>query len=317
MVPTILDTSEDRTSGQLVTTKLRFGTEDVFVPNFDEVWLVSARDIEAPVCGPCNFGDLKCSQLICGEFVNQDLSKLVTAHTRDLSKSTIIYVHGNRTDLDYAKSRSLQMYDNLFGHQNCERNCCQRQPLRFVIFAWKSESEISRLIPDFKLKTDRSLIVADAFTSLLNRFEDRNMLLLGYSLGAQIVLKGLEVPAGVETTPGQFRVGLIAPSLSPAYVDDGLSCLPFNAAVNTTRAFVNRNDRAIRVSNLILKTKVRRQPDPLEEVACLGQQLGGVNPISIVDVTAEVSRCHSIVKYTADSNLIQSQILKMIKSLPR
>ena len=54
--------------------------------------------------------------------------------------------HGVR-QADLTLDRAIQFYDNSL------RNC-DRPPLRFVVFAWKSEAEKARVIPDYKIKSN-------------------------------------------------------------------------------------------------------------------------------------------------------------------
>lgn len=298
---------------QFVVTKKKFGEHTVRVDQGDEIWLVSARDVQQPDCGPSNFHELKCSLLHGGEFVPTELSSLATAHQQEQAKSTIIYVHGNRTDLQYAKSRALQTYEILFQQRELMQGGC-RPPIRFVIFAWRSESELPRMAPDFKLKSERSYGLAPVFTHLLSQFGDRRMLLLGYSLGGQIALRGVPLPEADDTKPGRYEVALIAPSLTQAYIDCELPQMPYNATIAKTTVFVNRNDRAIRIARFLLRTKTRFEPSPLERIASCSQ-CTAVNPVEIVNITNEVSRCHSIIKYTSDSQLIRCGILEITQRL--
>lgn len=311
-LPPIIE-GQTASGDQFVVTKKKFGEHTVRVDQGDEIWLVSARDVQQPECGPCNFHQLKCSLLHGGEFIPTELSSLTTAHQLDQAKSTVIYVHGNRTDLQYAKSRALQTYEILFQQRELIQGGC-RPPIRLVIFAWRSESELPRMAPDFKRKSERSYDLAPVFSHLLSQFSDRRMLLLGYSLGGQIALRGVPLPEANDRKPGRYEVALIAPSLTQAYIDCELPQVPFNATIAKTTVFVNRNDRAIRIARFLLRTKTLFEPSPLERIASC-TQCTAVNPVEIVNITNEVSRCHSIIKYASDSQLIRCGILEITERL--
>ena len=293
--------------GQWVVTRRNVGTRNIYIAPEDDIWLVSARGDQAQGILTCTPG-LQFSQLQCGTFQPRQQRDLNACYLADQSKSTMIYVHGNRTDLEYAKSRALQMYENLFGKLSPEGCIKDRPPIRLVIFAWKAESEINRILPDFKLKSDRAYLVADSFRELLKKLPDQNPILLGYSLGAQIVLKGVQDSGLIEGRQGKYRIVLIAASLNPKFVESELPCLPAIPTIESTTIFLNRNDFAIKTSNRILNSN-NEHHDPLELVT---SSQDSPNKINMIDITRETSRCHSIVKYTDESTTIQAVVRDLV-----
>ncbi len=268
----------------------------------DEVWLVSARQAHL---NPCDLSTVVCSRLTNGEWVDDCLANLVAVHSTDKSKVTMMYVHGNRTDLKWAKSRGLQFYQNAM-------QTCARPPLRLVIFAWKSESELTRLIPDFKIKSDRSVDVGIALGRLLGQFGDRNMVLGGFSLGAQVVLQAVSDPDLQLNGYGQYRVAIFAPALNPSFVQSGLSQYPHNPIVERTEVFVNHDDRAVKVSQLIARKRTDSYVSTLSQLAATSGF--SFNVIHVNDITAEITNKHSIVKYS--SSLILKGKLSELLSAP-
>ena len=114
-----------RTNGP--NAKSRIGFRKVHVRAQDEIWLVSARNGEQ-----C---ELTSRKLVNGQWVAASMAELAQSHAMDKQKTSLVYVHGNRTDEVFARSRGLQFYENLFNGQMCSG------PIRFVIFAWHSERE--------------------------------------------------------------------------------------------------------------------------------------------------------------------------------
>ncbi len=139
----------------------------------DEVWLISARESHL---APCDLSLIKVEQLNCGRWMPSSLECLVDAHELDKTKSTLIYAHGNQTNLSWAKSRGLQFYSLAL-----EETACQRPPVRYVIFAWKSERE-QHCAKDFILKSQRSEQLGITMAQILAQFPDRRIVLVGFSL---------------------------------------------------------------------------------------------------------------------------------------
>ena len=134
---------------QSIRTQNGIGYRVVNVRAQDEIWLVSARQQKQCV--------LSFERLVDGRWVTASMAELTEAHAVDQQKSSLVYVHGNRTDDRYARSRGLQFYENVFNNQSCSG------PVRFVIFAWRSERERIRPSSDFNVKLQRSVEIWTCF----------------------------------------------------------------------------------------------------------------------------------------------------------
>ena len=281
--------------GQIVDTLQSCGrVKHVRIQPQDEVWLVNARESHL---APCDISLQRCSRLQNGQWIDAELAELVHQHREDKSKQTMIYVHGNRTELKWAKSRGLQFYENAM-----QLKC--RPPLRFVIYAWKTEAEIPRLLPDFRIKLDRSLVVGTAFGKFLGQFSDRKIVLGGFSLGAQVVLKAVADHGLHDGRAGKYRVAVFAPALNPNYTASELSHFANCPNVERTDVFKNREDRAVKISQLINR---KRSSSFVYTLSQLAQTYGqSNNRIRIVDITTEVTKKHSIVKYSKSPLLIRN-----------
>ena len=275
----------DRIGQWIETIDTRGRTRMIEVCSRDDVWLVSARDSH---CHPSDMSLLECSRLVNGCWQSEELANLTNDHAQDKAKVTMIYVHGNRTNLKWAKSRALQFYDNSL-------RSCERPPLRFVVFAWKSEAEKARIIQDYKIKSNRSVTVGKAFYELLDHFDDRKMLLGGFSLGAQVVLSAMseaELRTPSTTKAGQYQVAVIAPAINSDFSRASLAIYPQNSLVRHTDVFVSREDCAVKVSEAIN----RRTNSSGFNITDLVDYQGGAS-VSVHDITCEVNRRHSIDNY--------------------
>ncbi|MDE0934998.1 MAG: alpha/beta hydrolase [Mariniblastus sp.] len=275
---------EDGEGQWVETIDTRGRTRMIQVCPRDDVWLISARDSH---CRPCDASLLECSRLVNGCWQIEDLENLTNDHANDKTKVTMIYVHGNRTDLRWAKSRAMQFYDNSL-------RSCERPALRFIVFAWKSEAEKIRPIPDYKIKSNRSVTVGKAFYELLNHFEDRKMFLGGFSLGAQVVLSAMSEAEmqSAASKVGKYQVAFISPAINSEFSKASLAIYPQNSLVGHTDVFVSRDDCVVKVSEAI----TRRTNDSCFSIADLVGYQGG-DSISVHDITCEVTRHHSIDNY--------------------
>ena len=283
-----LELSTD-SSDQVVLTQARCRkNKPVCVSGSDEVWLVSARNSHL---APYDLSALEVSRLENSKWIKSDIDELVQRHTIDKTRVTMLYAHGNRTDLGWATSRGLQFYENSLLNTGVDR-----PPVRFVLFAWKSEAEQLRPLPDFDVKSARSVILGHTFGSLLSQFHDRDMVLCGFSLGAQVVLSGLANPE-LQYTPnvGRYKVALFAAALDSTHPRSDLTELPYNSIVEQTEVFVNRDDRAVKAAQWINRRRAPSCTTTLRQLAGLGFNVP--NRIHINDVTDQVSKRHSIVGY--------------------
>jgi len=290
---------------QTIRTRSGIGFRKVRVRAQDEIWLVSARDIDQ-----C---ELSFERLSDGKWLSASMAELIQSHSTDPQKASLIYVHGNRTDDAYARSRGLQFYENMFNGEVCSG------PMRFVIFAWQSEREKIGGIADFRIKLDRSVELGPTFAEFLNQFEDRQLILTGFSLGSQIILSALvdleaREAMDQEQKIGKYRVALITPALQPNDSLNSVASLPSNPVAAETVVFVNRKDSAIQAASIVAKATSQIPAVTLEQIA--GKyECGMVNSVTIEDITKNVSRCHSITKYSAHSVRLQAVVNQMANDI--
>ncbi len=286
---------------QTVRTRNGIGFRTVNILAEDEVWLVSARHQ--------NQRKLSVQRLVDGQWLNASTFELSDAHATDQQKTTVVYVHGNRTDDQYARSRGLQFYENVFNGQ------ARSGPVRFVIFAWKSERERIRPTADFNVKLDRAVELGPAFASFLAQFHDRRIVLTGFSLGGQVILSSLAQMQSQESLlgskEGRYQVALITPALKAEDSLNSVASLPQNSVAAKTVVFINQKDNAIRAAMLIAKATSRKAAVTLEQIAGQLGAVAEINPVVIEDMTLDVTSCHSVTKYSAKSLRLQMVVNEM------
>jgi len=305
--PDCIEESCSQESKSLCVIKNRWGCKETLsIRPGDEIWIVSARDY----CDCCDEETLKVKRLASGVWQPSSLDILANCHETNSSLTTLMYVHGNQTDYEYGMSRGVQFYHNFVS--------CQQDtgPLRVVLWLWKSEKELKRIYPDFRIKSKRAIQMGEPFKATLARFGDSRMALVGFSLGTQVIASaldsmeadrlhdcfGMDLSTSQGNSPsGQYRIALIAPALDPAYacsVADRTAC---STLVARTSVLNNRSDSTIKALRIVVR---RECPDKSVSLDRLleGQRLN-LGPVRTVDMTWEAGCRHSIVKYSRTPSL--------------
>ena len=127
------------------------------------------------------------------------------------------------------------------------------------------------------------------------------MLLVGFSLGTQVVGSGLLDPDLGCKPDGDYKVVFLAPALDTSFINNGLCRFANVPVVHQTSVFLNRDDRAVKAAKLIAR---RNAPSScstdFQQLAARGNSF---NQIRILDITCETSKKHSIVKYALSPTL--------------
>ena len=265
---------------------------DEFVRPGDQVWLLSTRHL--PHCGKipqCEF-DLKAEKLRGNTWVEENVVDLITNHQNDSTLITMVYVHGNRTDEEWSRGRGVEVYQRLRASQDCPS-------IRFIIWSWPSERLFGPW-KDFQVKADRSIAEGSYLATFLQQMQSTNPVgILGYSLGAQVVLSGLEEYAAFneddDGSKDQFNVALVAAATDCNWPT---VCNDVNAIYDRIGQLLvvhNDCDRALRAYRLACFGKVNPMGRcGMKGVAALhdnGQK------VTQLDVSGKVGGDHSIVEY--------------------
>ena len=164
------------------------------------------------------------------------------------SLPTVIYVHGNRNDWDWALRNGQTVYQSLV------RNLPAEQRFRFVIYAWPSD-QIHGPVKDARYKANVANQEAFRFGWMAGRIAPATQLgLIGFSLGGRIITGGLHLLAGGtwqgHTLPPAERPSTRAVLWAPAVHDHWL--LPNSAqglalrSLERLRLYYNSCDPVLR-----------------------------------------------------------------------
>ncbi len=259
----------------------------------DQVWRISAR---SSGCCRSKLEGLRVFELVDGRWTPRTLEDFVLVHQTDKTRKTLFYFHGNRTDAEWAISRGSQMYRELFYRSDRDT------PLRFVIWQWRSEPELKRPLVDFEVKSRRAVSLGPVVAKVLTKLGDRDLLLMGYSLGAQVVLSALYSPElSLPETPETYDLVLIAPVFDCHFSSCGCVSVPDSRPVGRGFVFKNRSDRVVQLAarNCCRQCGIRDG-----SVGTLVNRKGPLFlKLSELDVGAEIANRHSVVNYSSSCTI--------------
>ena len=264
----------------------------------DEVWRVCARSQTGQpadqVC-PTTF------QLRCGQWVEMTLESMIQSHLTDPGRKTVLYVHGNRTDSEWSIARASQMYEAIFGLQGCS----ERSPIRFVIWQWTAETELPNPLKDFKVKAHRSVAAGRVFGQIVEALKAEPMLIIGYSLGAQVITSGLTSSVdgfALENKPKSnvpcHELVFIAPVFDEGYWRE-LCTAPGWLPIGATTSFRNPHDPALK----LIANPTGRRGQFRNAFSWLSERPDLFGATRIVDLGSELRDKHAIVEYSSSPTL--------------
>ncbi|MCH2178290.1 MAG: hypothetical protein MK106_05740 [Mariniblastus sp.] len=253
----------------------------------NEVWFVSARSIKNQTK---DLSKLIVQKHTGGRWNASSLSELCQRRQESPKKKTVIYIHGNRTDQFWAKHRGQQVYKNLFS-----RRPPTHTALRFIIWSWKSD-KTKHGARDFNLKSQRAINLGTVFSETLNALGRNDPpLLIGYSLGCQIIAQAMLEQASLPERP-RYNMAFIAPVLNCHFSFTKPVATAASPPSQHTIMFVNRKDLAVRLAKQICSRQTCGNSRSFEDWVRSNQQpLGNVQ---WRDITSESDFRHSILKYS-------------------
>ncbi len=256
----------------------------------DQLWVISSRDV---VTGE-NCGQFRVGQYADGGYQASNLEALSAELALRPDIPTMVYVHGNFTDFGWALQRGCEVYNELFSGCGC------RKSVRFIVWSWKTEREAGP-VADFDAKVCRSVEEGSRLLSVMNDSGIQSPLVVGYSLGCQVILSALTQPENTNIQP--WRVAMMAPALDCDFAPT-LSQFPLTLdRVPAISVFTNGRDRALKYSRL--RCQLRNCPDePLDQYSVIPWlSLGGVEP-QVCEISPEVGRRHSISRYISSPTVL-------------
>jgi len=185
----------------------------------DELWVISTRHIPAgrsdyPGCGSAldlaSFADVDVAMYQAGCWMMSSPAQIVEAINADQTRDNILFIHGNRTDLDWANLRGVETYESLVLQSEAEVVACPTHgPVRWIIWAWPSDP-VHGPRADLAIKRRRAIGQGRYLREFIQLLRVDSLGVVAYSLGAQALVSALCAPE--ETAPQGSH---LAPPLSP------------------------------------------------------------------------------------------------------
>ena len=268
----------------------------------DQVWLVNSRELARHDC-PAE--SLKIYQACDQVWCRTDLTSFIHHQPDGVHRETVIFVHGHHTNLMYAQVRGWQAYQALVGGNRCA------PPVRFVIWAWPSDTEHQNHLQSLHKSDLHGFFLA----RLLFRLDPSDRVsLFGYSLGARVVLGALQLANGglvdghgiaecgqYQLSP--YRVTLVAPAIN-------CDCMATGNTHERACGLIDRLQLVYNSSDIVLKLyrlADRDHHQPALGILGITSSTQCSNAISIQQCNARqlLHKRHSIVYYWAQSSLVQ------------
>ena len=172
------------------------------------LWLVSTR--AAPHCGNLRgsankIGYWRLDDNSCWQSCDAEQFRA----TDDRCVPTVVFIHGNRTDADYAIEKAGYVYEVL-------RAEAGDRAFRFVIWSWPSDRAVRPARRDARLKADYSDAESYYLAEWLAAINpEAPVCLIGHSFGPRIITGALQILAGCEVAGRGLPETLVIKAASP------------------------------------------------------------------------------------------------------
>jgi len=253
----------------------------------DEIWLINTRGLNNCISDCTLAPQLPVSRWRAGEFEPASLPELLEHVTRTPEVRNVTYIHGNFTDYGWSIRRGMEVYSHCFGGD------CNRPPVRFIIWSWRSERE-TLLGRDYQIKSQRAVAEGCRLHSLVSQLGPRPPIVIGYSLGAQATLSALSQPVSADQQA--WEVTLIAAALDPHFCTTLRNNQQIANRLDRLVLFTNQADPALNCSLRITRRTIAN-PNPPSQYSIVPNLRGGRGTVEQFEVSPEVGHHHSISRY--------------------
>ena len=271
-----------------------------------QVWLLSTR--QAP-----RRGDLEAGDEHIKFWQRTDRRHWEPAARKDLIEQsdpavpTVVFIHGNRSDLNDAVREGLPVYH----HLRCR---AEGRPFRFVIWAWPADRVRGGVRTDARVKACYSDVQSYYLADWLGRLDpDGSVNLIGYSFGARIVsgalhllgggrVAGRSLPGETNRKHGPLRAVLVAAAMDADWLlpsrRNGLALSQVDRLLMTR----NARDPVLKLYRLM---NGRGGPAAMgyKGPACSGQLGPDREKLEVFSIANSVGRSHAWTSHLASAGL--------------
>ncbi len=225
----------------------------------DEIWLISTRQLcqSSSASAGSTFQQAKVALWADGCWQPSSSAQLLQEINTDQIRLNLLFLHGNRTDLQWANLRGVETYERII--LSPENECHSAEvapPIRWIIWAWNSDP-INGPRLDLAIKKQRAIDQGSYLAEFFQAVEQPSMGVFAYSLGAQALTSALRVHQTESVAPAappalvcggpQLDVVMVAAAVPTCWfqTEDAEMSLP--ACVARLTLINNAEDRALKV----------------------------------------------------------------------
>jgi hypothetical protein len=225
----------------------------------DEIWLISTRQLcqSSSASAGSTFQQAEVARWSDGCWQTSSSAQLLQEINADQIRSNLLFVHGNRTDLQWANLRGVETYERIIlSPENVCHGAEVAPPIRWIIWAWNSDP-INGPRLDLAVKKQRAIDQGSYLAEFFQAIEQPSMGVFAYSLGAQALTSALRVhriqstdhaaASAVVCGGPQLDVVMVAAAVPTCWfhTEDAEMSLP--ACVSRLTLINNPEDRALKV----------------------------------------------------------------------
>ena len=263
----------------------------------DEAWLIKLHDNDGcpdptQLTVKQQFPWQQETQPSEGGWVDRQLADLTQSHLADPGMQTVIYIPGWRSTECSSLRQANQVYAAMIASPDLP-------PVRFVYLVWKSEKTEKRIREDFLKKVEYSKLVGRCLLPMMTQFQNRDVVFVGHSLGAQITLTFLTQCNTLPDDGTRYKAALVGSVLQCEFAAE-VARQKCQLQHQTSRSLILNNDKdfALRASTRWLcAPRLRRSADKIRPI--VEQKLVPLGTTEWVDVDLEVGCRHDIAFYVA------------------
>lgn len=247
----------------------------------DEIWLISTRKLcqRSSAAAGSTFQHAEVARWADCRWHPTSSEQLLQDMNTDPHRLNLLFIHGNRTDLQWANLRGVETYERIVSGpeiQGCVPETAP--PIRWIIWAWNSDPLHGPRV-DLAVKKQRAIDQGTYLAEFFQGIEQSSIGVFAYSLGAQALASSLAVRQ-VENTANveaeslvcagpKLDVVMVAGAVPTCWFNsmDAQTCLP--ACVNRLTLINNPADRAL----LVYQRFTNQHP-----IGLRGRQLDSIIP---------------------------------------
>ena len=241
----------------------------------------------------------------CG-WGDRQLADLTQSHLSNPDMQTVIYIPGWRSTECSSLRQANQVYAAMIASPDLP-------PVRFVYLVWKSEKTEKRVKTDYLQKSEYSKLVGRCLLPLMQQFQNRDVVFVGHSLGAQITLSFLTQRNTLPDDGTRYKAAFLGSALHCEFAAElAQQKCQLQHQINRSLVLNNRKDFALRASTRrVCAPRLGRKAGKIGPI--VEQKLVPLGTTEWVEVDREV-KCHHDVAFYVMSKEFPWRFARLLNS---